>query len=60
MAGIDAETAELARQLENARAREQAVGDILRAIARAEGLSPVFKAVVDAANQMCDGGYSAL
>jgi class 3 adenylate cyclase len=60
MDGVDAETAEPSRQLEDARERERAVGDILRAIARSEGLPPVFKAVVDAANRMCDGGYSAL
>jgi class 3 adenylate cyclase/putative methionine-R-sulfoxide reductase with GAF domain len=60
MAGVDAETAELARKLEDSRERERAVGDVLRAIARSEGLPPVFKSVVDAANQMCDGEYSAL
>jgi class 3 adenylate cyclase/putative methionine-R-sulfoxide reductase with GAF domain len=60
MAGVNADTAEVAQQLGDARERERAVGDILRAIARAEGLSPVFKTVVDAANRMCDGAYSAL
>jgi class 3 adenylate cyclase/putative methionine-R-sulfoxide reductase with GAF domain len=60
MPGGEADTAEAARELEDARERERAVGDILRAIARSEGLPPVFKAVVDAANRMCDGEYSAL
>jgi adenylate cyclase len=55
-----AKIAEDTRQLESAREREQAVGDVLRAIARSEGLEPVFKAVVGAANRICEGGYSAL
>jgi len=51
---------DVAAELASARERERAVSDILHAIARSEGLSPVFKAVVDAANRMCDGEYSAL
>jgi class 3 adenylate cyclase/putative methionine-R-sulfoxide reductase with GAF domain len=60
MARLTTEAAELAHQLENARARQDAVGDVLRAIARSEGLQPVFEAVVDAANRICEGDYSAL
>jgi class 3 adenylate cyclase len=60
MARLTTEAAELARQLENARARQDAVGDVLRAIARSEGLQPVFEAVVEAANRICEGDYSAL
>jgi GAF domain-containing protein len=60
MAGPSIDTAELARQLKNAHERERAVGEVLHAIARSEGLLPVFKAVVDAANRMCEGEYSGL
>jgi len=60
MAGVVTDAAELARRLEKARERELAVGDVLRAVARSEGLQPVFEEVVGAANRICDGGYSAL
>jgi class 3 adenylate cyclase/putative methionine-R-sulfoxide reductase with GAF domain len=51
---------ELVRQLASARERERAVGEVLQAVARSDGLMPVFKAVVDAGNRMCAGDYSAL
>jgi class 3 adenylate cyclase/putative methionine-R-sulfoxide reductase with GAF domain len=51
---------ELMRRLASARERERAVGDVLQAIARSDGLMPVFKSVVDASNRMCEGDYSAL
>ena len=60
MARLNVDTADLERQLGHSRERERAVGEVLRAIARSGGLTPVFKEVVDAANRMCEGGYSAL
>jgi class 3 adenylate cyclase len=46
--------------IENLREQQRALGRVLRAVARSEGLRPVFEAVVDEANRICDGDYSAL
>jgi class 3 adenylate cyclase len=44
------------RQLE----QQRAISDVLRAVARSEGLEPVFSAVVDAATRLCHGDYGAM
>jgi class 3 adenylate cyclase/putative methionine-R-sulfoxide reductase with GAF domain len=46
--------------IENLREQQRALGRVLRAVARSEGLRPVFEAVVEEANRICDGDYSAL
>jgi class 3 adenylate cyclase len=51
---------DLAQQLEDLREQQRAVSDVLQAVARSEGLQPVFDAVVDAANRLCRGESSGL
>jgi class 3 adenylate cyclase len=51
---------DLALELVAARERERAVSDVLRAVARSQGLQPVFDAVVEAANRICNGESSGL
>jgi class 3 adenylate cyclase len=46
--------------IQNLREQQRALGRVLRAVARSEGLGPVFEAVVEEANRICDGDYSAL
>jgi class 3 adenylate cyclase len=53
-------TTELAAQLEKLREQQRAVGEVLGAVARGEGVQPVFDAVVEAANRLCDGESSGL
>ena len=53
-------TDELARQLERLRDQQRAVSEVLRAVVRGEGLQPVFDAVVESANRLCDGESSGL
>ena len=49
-----------AAQLERLREQQRAVSEVLGAVARGEGLQPVFDAVVEAANRLCDGESSGL
>jgi class 3 adenylate cyclase/putative methionine-R-sulfoxide reductase with GAF domain len=51
---------ELAGQLERLREQQRAVSEVLGAVARGEGVQPVFDAVVEAANRLCDGESSGL
>jgi adenylate cyclase len=51
---------DLAQQLEDLREQQRAVSDVLQAVARSEGLQPVFDAVVKAANGLCRGESSGL
>jgi GAF domain-containing protein len=44
------------RQLE----QQRAISDVLRAVARSEGLDAVFDVVVDSATRLCRGDYGAL
>jgi class 3 adenylate cyclase len=53
-------SSDLALELVAARERERAVSDVLRAVARSQGLQPVFDAVVEAANRICNGESSGL
>jgi class 3 adenylate cyclase/putative methionine-R-sulfoxide reductase with GAF domain len=51
---------ELSEQLEQLREHQRAVSEVLGAVARGEGLQPVFDAVVEAARRLCDGESSGL
>src|SRR5437764_3205268 len=42
------------------REQHRAISDVLRAVARSEGLEPVCNAVVDAVTRLCDGDYGAM
>jgi class 3 adenylate cyclase len=53
-------SSDLAHELAAARERERAVSDVLRAVARSQGVQPVFDAVVEAANRLCNGESSGL
>jgi two-component system, NtrC family, sensor kinase len=48
------------RQLASLREERRAVADVLRAVARSEGLGVVFDAALEAANRLCDGEYGSL
>jgi class 3 adenylate cyclase/putative methionine-R-sulfoxide reductase with GAF domain len=60
MAGEAPGDTELARQLEDLRAQQQAVSGVLRAVARAAGLQPVLDEVVEACRRLCNAHYGAL
>jgi class 3 adenylate cyclase/putative methionine-R-sulfoxide reductase with GAF domain len=60
MAGVAPDDAELARQLEDLRAQQQAISGVLRAVARAAGLQPVLDEVVEACRRLCNADYGAL
>jgi adenylate cyclase len=51
---------ELSRQVEDLLAQQRALGDVLRAIARAEGLQPVLDEVVESAMRLCGGDHAQL
>jgi class 3 adenylate cyclase len=51
---------ELARENENLREQQRAVSDVLRAVARSEGLQPVLDEIVDAAKSLCQGEHAQL
>ena len=55
---IDVE--ELVRDNENLREQRRAVGEVLRAVARSEGLQPVLDEIVDAAKRLCQGEHAQL
>jgi class 3 adenylate cyclase len=51
---------ELVRDNENLREQRRAVGKVLRAVARSEGLQPVLDEIVYAARRLCDGEHAQL
>ena len=51
---------ELVRDNENLREQRQAVGEVLRAVARSEGLQPVLDEIVRAATTLCQGEHGQL
>ena len=51
---------DLVRENENLREQRRAIGDVLRAVARSEGLQPVLDEIVSAAKQLCDGEHAQL
>jgi class 3 adenylate cyclase len=55
-----ADTAELARRLEDAREQQRAVSSVLRAVASSAGLQPVLDEVVEACATLCEADQGAL
>jgi class 3 adenylate cyclase len=51
---------QLAREVEDLRAQQRALSDVLRAMARAEGLQAVLDEVVEACRRLCDADNGAL
>jgi class 3 adenylate cyclase len=51
---------ELIRDNENLREQRRAVGGVLRAVARSEGLGPVLDEIVEAAKRLCHGEHAQL
>ena len=51
---------ELVRENENLREQRRAVGEVLRAVARSEGLQPVLDEIVAAAKRLCHGEHAQL
>jgi class 3 adenylate cyclase len=51
---------QLARDNENLREQQRAVGEVLRAVARSEGLQPVLDEIVKAAKRLSDGEHAQL
>ena len=60
MAGVASDNAELARQLEDMREQQRAIGGVLRAVARSAGIQPVLDEVVEASERLCRADYGAL
>jgi class 3 adenylate cyclase len=54
------EVEELVRDNENLREQRKAVGKVLRAVARSEGLQPVLDEIVEAARRLCGGEHAQL
>ena len=55
---IDAD--DLFRENENLREQRRAIGEVLRAVARSEGLQPVLDEIVEAAKVLCHGEHAQL
>jgi class 3 adenylate cyclase len=51
---------ELVRDNENLREQRRAVGEVLRAVARSDGLQPVLDEIVEAAKRLCHGEHAQL
>jgi class 3 adenylate cyclase len=51
---------ELVRENENLREQRQALDEVLRAVARSEGLQPVLDAIIEAATRLCHGEHGQL
>ncbi len=60
MAGVAADSPELARQLEDLREQQRAISGVLRAVARSSGLQPVVDEVVEACQRLCQADEGAL
>ena len=60
MAGVASDSAELARQLEDAREQQRAISGVLRAVARSGGLQPVLDEVVEACRRLSKADQGAL
>jgi class 3 adenylate cyclase len=50
----------LRRENENLRAQQQAIGDVLRAVASSKGLQPVLDEIVESATRLCRGEHGQL
>ena len=51
---------ELVRENRSLREQRQAVDEVLRAVARSEGLQPVLDAIIEAATRLCHGKHGQL
>jgi class 3 adenylate cyclase len=51
---------ELARENQNLREQLRAIGDVLRAVARSQGLQPVLDEIIEAAKRLCRGEHAQL
>ena len=51
---------DLVREIENLREQRRAVDEVLRAVARSEGLQPVLDAIIEAATRLCHGEHGQL
>jgi class 3 adenylate cyclase len=60
VAGVASDNAELARQLEDVREQQRAIGGVLRAVARSDGLQPVLDEVVEACRRLSKADQGAL
>jgi hypothetical protein len=60
MAGVAADGSDMARQLEDLRGQQRAVSNVLRAVARSEGLQPVLDEIVESATRLCAGDNGRL
>jgi GAF domain-containing protein len=60
MAGATDDVSKLAREVENLREQQRALSDVLRAIARSEGLRAVLDEVVEACRRLCEADNGAL
>jgi class 3 adenylate cyclase len=54
------DAAEVLRQNEDFREQQRAVGAVMRAVARSEGLQPVLDEIVEAAETLCHGDHAQL
>ena len=59
-AAATGDESDLARQLEDLREQQRAIGGVLRAVARSAGLQPVLDEVVEASRRLCGADYGAL
>src|ERR687883_126813 len=60
MARTATDVSTLAREAERLREQQRALGDVLRAIARSEGLQVVLDEVVEACRRLCEADNGAL
>jgi class 3 adenylate cyclase len=60
MAGVTADSSDLAAQLDDLREQQRAISAVLRAVARSAGLQPVLEEIVEACRQLCDADNGAL
>src|SRR5262245_15848530 len=60
MARVTDRADELARQLDDLRQQQQAIGGVLRAMTGAAGLDPVLNEVMEAAKRLSNADYGAL
>jgi class 3 adenylate cyclase len=60
MAGVARDYSDLARELEDMREQQRAIGGVLRAVARRAGLQPVLEEVAEACRRLCEADHGAL
>ena len=60
MAGVAHGESELARQLQDVREQQRAIGGVLHAVARSAGIQPVLDEVIQACERLCRAEFGAL